>query len=255
MNSDCLPDITAIPMQQFTELERAEDKEYILRIKQDTPARVCLGHCGARYKTRTMLRFRADQAAAADAVFSEVSSEVVALLNLFEVQTLCADKEEMLKCPDKGRLFGEVAKETIQKRCLHSPDVQIYIGDGLCSPSVAANVPDLLPAITKGLEFDGVTVGTPFFVRYCRVDSVRVVAELLEPKVTCVLIGERPGLLTAESMSAYIVYGAYADMPESRYSVVSNISRQGMPPVEAAAYIVELIEKMLKQKASGLELC
>lgn len=74
---------------------------------------------------------------------------------------------------------------------------------------------------------------------------------ILKPKVTAVLIGERPGMLTAKSMSAYIAYNAGFHMSESDYNVVSNISSDGMAPVEAAAYIVDIIKAMLDQKVSG----
>lgn len=131
---------------------------------------------------------------------------------------------------------------------------QIYCGDGLSAPSVGANVPDILPMLTLALEDDSVTVGKPFFVRYCRVNTAREIGPLLGAKVICVLIGERPGLLTDESMSAYIAYKPHPDMSESDYTVVSNISRFGMPPVEAGAYIAGIIKKMLIQKASGLSL-
>lgn len=80
------------------------------------------------------------------------------------------------------------------------------------------------------------------------------VAETLGAKVVCVLIGERPGLATAESMSAYIAYNAYVGMPESKRTVVSNIHKNGTAAVEAGAYIAEVIGKMLEQKASGVDL-
>lgn len=244
-------DITEIKMQDFCLLEKPHDEERLKTLKQKTPARIGVGHCGARYPTCSYLRFRADQAAAADAVFSEVTPELLEKLGLFEVQTLCTDKNSMITRPDLGRLFSDEAKEKISSLCKHDIDVQIYVGDGLCAPSVGANIPDILPAITLGLENEGVTVGTPFFVRYCRVNTARTIGPLLNAKLTCVLIGERPGLLTSESMSAYMAYNARPDMLETEYTVVSNISRHGIPPVEAAAHIVDLMLEILEKKKSG----
>ena len=80
------------------------------------------------------------------------------------------------------------------------------------------------------------------------------VAELLGAKVVCTLISERPGLATAESMSAYIAYNAHVGMPEAKRTVVSNIHKNGTAAVEAGAYIAEVIAKILEQKASGLDL-
>lgn len=221
--------------------------------RKTTPARIGIGHTGTRYTTDSYLRFLADHAAANDAVFHEVPEEVVESLGVLQVQTLCKDKEEMLKRPDLGRLFSRETQEKIAKNCKHDVDVQIYFGDGLCAPSIAANVPDLYHGIKAELTSQGITVGTPFFVRYCRVNTARTIAPLLNAKVTCVLIGERPGLLTSESMSAYIAYDARPDMLESEYTVVSNISSVGIPPVEAAAHIAELLEDILTKKCSGVK--
>ena len=161
--------------------------------------------------------------------------------------------EAQLLRPDWGREFLPDARQKIAENCVHHPQVQIYFGDGLCSPSIKANIPDLFPTIKMGLEDKGITVGTPFFVRYCRVNTARTIGPLLDAEVTCVLIGERPGLLTSESMSAYIAYHARPDMLESEYTVVSNISRHGVPPVEAAAHIADLIAQILEKKKSGVE--
>lgn len=223
-----------------------EAPEEMERLKKNTPARIGIGHCGPRYTTEAMLAFRAAQAKANDAVRMEVSQEVIEQLGVFEVRTKCADKYEMLTRPDWGRVFSEETQKMISDHCEHDIDVQIYFGDGLCSPSIEANIPDLYPALKAGLEAEGLTVGTPFFVRYCRVNTARTIGPLLNARLTCVLIGERPGLITSESMSAYMAVNANPNMSESDYKVVSNISRVGMPPVEAAAYIVELMLDMLK---------
>ena len=92
------------------------------------------------------------------------------------------------------------------------------------------------------------------FLRFGRVGSEEQVSEIVGAKVVCVLIGERHGLATAESVSAYIAYNAYVGMPESKRTVVSNIHKDGTAAVEAGAYIAEVIEKILEQKASGVDL-
>lgn len=251
-NTDLLGcNLTSIPMQQFSERDSNENEEQYKQYKKATSARVGIGHTGARCHTAAALRFQADQYSAANAVRMEVPEKVIKDLGLFEVRTKCENKYDMLTRPDLGRLFSEETQKLISERCVHEPDVQIFIGDGLCSPAVEANIPTMYPAICAALEYEGVSVGTPFFVRYCRVNTVRTVAELLHPKVTCVLIGERPGLLTSQSMSAYMAYNAGYNMQESDYTVVSNISSVGMPPAEAAANIADIILAMLEQKTSG----
>ena len=118
----------------------------------------------------------------------------------------------------------------------------------------ADNIGDLLPAILQGLESYKIDVGTPFFVKYGRVGVMDEISELTGATVTCTLIGERPGLITAESMSAYIAYKATVGMPEARRTVVSNIHRAGTIPAEAGAHIAEIIKIMLDKKASGTDL-
>lgn len=80
------------------------------------------------------------------------------------------------------------------------------------------------------------------------------VSEILKADVTCVLIGERPGLITATSMSAYMAYKGTIGMPESRRTVISNIHSAGTIPAEAGAHLAEVIKIMLDKKISGTEL-
>ena len=91
------------------------------------------------------------------------------------------------------------------------------------------------------------------FVKYCRVGASDHIGELTGAEVVCMLVGERPGLVTAESMSAYLTYKPYIGIPESKRTVVSNIHKQGTTAVEAGAHIAELIKTMLEKKASGID--
>ena len=232
----------------------AQDSEALLRMKRKTTARIGVGKAGARLNTQTMLTLRADHAQARDAVFVDVDSKVIKDLGLFTVQTCCEDKNTYVTRPDLGRKLSEQAVQTLREKCVMNPDVQIYAADGLSSTAIQVNLPKILPVLMDSLQAKGLKVGTPFFLRFGRVGSQEHVAETLGAKVVCVLIGERPGLATAESMSAYIAYNAYVGMPESKRTVVSNIHKDGTAAVEAGAYVADVIEKILEQKASGVEL-
>ena len=247
-------DITKVDLRKQVLVPEPKNLQGLLKMKESTPARIGVWRAGPRYKTETMLRFRADHAAAQDAVFTDVSEEVIEKMNLFSVKTKCANKDQYLTRPDLGRILDDDAIETLKAKCVKSPQVQIYVSDGLSSTAIEANAPEILPVIIQGLKSSGVTVGTPFFLKYGRVPAMDHVSEVLEAEVTCVLIGERPGLVTAESMSAYIAYKAKVGMPEAKRNVVSNIHRGGTPAVEAGAHIVDLIKLMLEKKASGLDL-
>ncbi|MBQ1528888.1 MAG: ethanolamine ammonia-lyase subunit EutC, partial [Clostridia bacterium] len=131
---------------------------------------------------------------------------------------------------------------------------QVYVSDGLSNSAVEHNIEDLLPILMDGLKADGIRVGTPFFVKYGRVPTMDAVSEAVGAELTCVLLGERPGLAASDSMSAYITYGAYVGIPESKRTVVSNIHQHGIQPVEAGAYLVELLERILNEQKSGVDL-
>ncbi|MBE6035733.1 MAG: ethanolamine ammonia-lyase subunit EutC [Clostridiales bacterium] len=249
-----IPDVTQVDIRTQYLVKNPEHGEEYLELKQFAPCRLGIGKAGARYKTDPLLQFRAAHSAAQDAVFNDVDEEFVENMNLFTVATQCDSKDTYLTRPDLGRKLTPESAQIIKEKCKKNPTVQIYVADGLSSASVAANIKDLLPAIVQGLQSSGIDTGTPFFVKYGRVAVMDEISELTGAEVTCTLIGERPGLITAESMSAYIAYKATVGMPEARRTVVSNIHRAGTMPVEAGAHIADIIKLMLEKKASGTNL-
>ena len=251
---DFVPDVTDLDLRQLYLVENPADGEAFRRMKQRTPARLGAGRAGARYKTLTMLRFRADHAAAQDAVFSQVPEDYAQKNGLIAVQTCCKDKDEYLTRPDHGRCFDEENQKIIRKYVKGSPRVQIVVGDGLSSAAIQTNAMDCLEAIKDGLKVRGIDVGQSIFVRYCRVGAGDAVGDVTGCELVCVLVGERPGLVTDKSMSAYITYKPHTGVSESSRTVVSNIHGGGTPAVEAGAHIAELIEKILQRKVSGVGL-
>ncbi len=251
----CIPDVSAVDIRKQYLVKNPEHGEEYAELKAYAPCRLGIGKAGARYKTDPMLQFRAAHSAAQDAVFNDVDHDFVEnKMQLFTVQTMCDSKDTFLTRPDLGRKLSPEGVKTIKEKCRMNPAVQIYVADGLSSAAVAANVGDLLPAIMQGLQRYKIDTGTPFFVKYARVGVMDEISELTGAEVTCTLIGERPGLITAESMSAYIAYKATVGMPEARRTVVSNIHRHGTIPAEAGAHIAEIIKIMLEKKASGVDL-
>lgn len=250
----CIPDVTEVDIRKQYLVKNPEHGEEYAELKANAPCRLGIGKAGARYKTDPQLQFRAAHSAAQDAVFSDVNQAFVDGMNLFTVQTQCDSKDIYLTRPDLGRKLSDEGVATIKEKCKKNPTVQIYVADGLSSAAVSANIGDLLPAIMQGLQSYRIDVGTPFFVKYGRVGVMDQISELTGAEITCTLIGERPGLITAESMSAYIAYKATVGMPEARRTVVSNIHRNGTIPAEAGAHIAEIIKIMLERKASGTDL-
>ena len=253
-DGDFVEDVTKLDLRKLYLTDAPQDKEAFARLKLRTPARLGSGRAGPRYKTLTMLRFRADHAAAQDAVFSQVPEDFAQKNALVPVQTRCQDKDQYLTRPDLGRTFDEENKAKIKAAVPTAPRVQIVIGDGLSSAAITANAMDCMRSICDGLKLKSIETGAPLFVRYCRVGAGDAVGDVTGCEVVCVLVGERPGLVTDKSMSAYITYKPHTGVSESARTVVSNIHAQGTPAVEAGAHVAELIDTILKKRVSGVGL-
>ena len=253
-DGDFVPDVTDLDLRKLYLVENPEDGEKFKRMKLKTPARLGCGKAGPRYKTLTMLRFRADHAAAQDAVFSEIGDEFAKDHDLLPTKTRCTSKEEYLTRPDLGRCFDEHNAKAIKGVIDTPPRVQIVVGDGLSSAAITANAMDCLGAIRDGLKLRHIDTGKAIFVKYCRVGAGDAIGDITGCELVCMLVGERPGLVTDKSMSVYITYKPHTGVSESSRTVVSNIHAQGTPAVEAGAYVAELIEKILARKVSGVGL-
>ncbi len=156
--------------------------------------------------------------------------------------------------PDLGRRLSADSVRQMQSECQASPQVQIIVSDGLSSKAIEANLPDILPALEQGLKSMGISTGKTAFVKYGRVAVVDQIGDILKPEALVLLIGERPGLGTAESMSAYMAYRPHLGMVESERSVISNIHKGGTPPAEAGAHLATFVKRILDAKASGVDL-
>src|SRR5205085_7187036 len=109
-----------------------------------------------------------------------------------------------------------------------------------------------LPLLEEEARARGWSFGRPFFVRHCRVGVLNDVGELLDPGVVVLLVGERPGLATAESLSAYMAYRPRPGDTDARRNLISNIHARGVPAEAAAAPIIALAERLRAAQASAV---
>jgi ethanolamine ammonia-lyase small subunit len=234
--------------------------EIIKKIRKRTPARLLAGRSGAAYRTNTQLDLREAHAAARDAVRAELNlvtdlgDAFVRKWNLFEVSSQATSKDEYLLRPDLGRHLNDASRTELSRRCTSKQDLQIVIGDGLSVIAIAAQVPRLLPLLCDGARARGWSVGRIFVIRYCRVGILNEIGELLMPKIALLLIGERPGLATAESLSAYMAYRPNASDNDANRNLISNIHARGAVTEQAAQRILNLAHSMLQTKTSGFQL-
>ncbi len=246
------------PEESSNEIEQQPAPELLRRIRAQTPARVLTGRAGAAYRTATWLALRRDHAAARDAVARELEltadlgAEFTAEWELFEVATLARTKHEFLLQPESGRSLDPTARAAVSRLCPPKPHLQVAIADGLSAAAVRAQVPALLPLLAAAARRREWRFGRPFFVRHGRVGVLNDIGDILDPLVAVLLIGERPGLATAESLSAYMAYRPKPGHDDSRRNLISNIHFRGIPPDQAAARIIELAAQMIRMETSGI---
>ncbi len=253
-DGDFVEDVSKLNLRKLYLTDTPENRANFAILKEKTPARLGNGKAGPRYKTLTMLRFRADHAAAQDSVFSQIPEDYAAQNGLIAVKTQCHDKDEYLTRPDLGRKFDEQSAALLSRELPKNAKVQIVVGDGLSSDAILANAMPCVEAIRKGLRAQGISCEKIPFVRYCRVGAGDAIGDITGCALVCILVGERPGLVTSESMSAYITYQPHTGVSESARTVVSNIHSQGTPADKAGAQIAELIALILRKQVSGVGL-
>jgi ethanolamine ammonia-lyase small subunit len=249
--------MTDVLKRRDESLVGGEWPDLVQRIRSRTPARVFVGRSGAAYRSATQLDLRAAHAAARDAVRDELNLnaafgvDFVQQWHLREFQTRAGNKDEYLLRPDLGRKFDDESSERLSKNEASNCDVQIAIGDGLSVAAVAEQVPHLLPALFAGVKTRGWTVGEVFVIRHCRVGILNEIGELLKPQVAVLLIGERPGLATATSLSAYMAFRPTKAHTDADRNLISNIHAHGVGTDEASERILELAAQMMHAKISG----
>lgn len=261
--ADPIVPVTAAPAEPVRSVFEGEPSSHVpdpkweegmQELLSSTPARIGVWRTGTRPLTKEILKFRCDHAAAIDSVYGTVDQALLDAFSLFSVDTQYGNTENYLKRPDMGRIVTDEGVELIRSRCKMKPQVQVVVSDGLSANAVDANLRDVYPALMDSLQSYGLSAGTPFFVRGGRVAVMDHIGEILKPEVLVLLIGERPGLVSSQSMSAYMCFRPRRGTVESDRTVISNIHRGGTPPVEAGAYIGTVLKKMLEQQTSGVNL-
>jgi ethanolamine ammonia-lyase small subunit len=227
------------------------------RVRVATPARIFTGRAGTSYRTATALRLRADHGAAQDAVHEELDCGDEALqalggaLPVTQVATMAGSKAEYLRRPDLGRRLSDQART--QLAALPSgADLQLILGDGLSVRALREQAPALVSLLTAGAAARSWSVGGLPLVRYCRVGILNDIGVALSPVVAVLLIGERPGLATASSLSAYLAYRPRPGHNDGDRNLVANIHGRGLTPAPAAERILALAEAMRAAQAGGV---
>jgi ethanolamine ammonia-lyase small subunit len=231
------------------------DADPFLRIRKATPARLDVGRAGPRYTTAAMLAFRADHARAVDAVREEIPADWARRHGMLEVRSTAESRERYLLRPELGRRLRTDDAARVRKMRPKAgkgmATAMVCVGDGLSSAAVQAHAPALVRALLARLRRSFRLIAPPLFIRNARVRIQDHVGEIARPDLIVMIIGERPGLATAESLSAYIIWRPRLKSLEPDRTVISNIHPGGIPIAEAAEKIAEIARAASAHRASG----
>lgn len=228
------------------------------RIKKATPARLDVGRAGPRYTTASLLSFQADHARAVDAVRTELPPNWARRHGMTELCSQAESRETYLLRPELGRRLRATDASGLKRLrpagASRMPTVMICVGDGLSSAAVQAHGPALTRAILKRLGRKYRLLGPTLFIRNARVRIQDHIGEIVRPDLIVMIIGERPGLATAESLSAYVIWRPRLKSAEPDRTVISNIHPGGLRIPEAAVKISQLVTDAVQNQASGAAL-
>ncbi len=223
-------------------------------IKAATPARVAQGRTGVRFTTDKSINIRAEHAIALDAVNSTIPDGFAASLGCLPLASRATSHQEFLLYPDQGRRLDDASRARLQSEGTHGADIQLIAGDGLSAWAILANGPVLVPALQRTLTAAGFTVGKPLFVSRARVGVQDEIGVLLKAKATVILVGERPGLGTGDSLSIYTAFAPRLGQDNAEKDCISNIRPLGIPPEEAADECAALLRRTFAAGGGGVKL-
>jgi ethanolamine ammonia-lyase small subunit len=168
------------------------------------------------------------------------------------VASAATDRREHLLRPDLGRRLSDEAREAVREGCPAGADLQVLIGDGLSATAVHAQVHVLLGPLLAGAASRGWSVGRTIAIERCRVGILNDVGEVLGPRLVVLLVGERPGLATARSLSAYVALSPRAGQTDADRNLISNIHEGGTPAAEACERLLGLLDAIMSAGRSGV---
>lgn len=235
-------------------LTPVRSEEVLAHLVTTTPARIITGRTGTRYLTHSYLGLRADHAIALDAVESEVDEAWAQQQGWVPLRTKAKDHAEFLLHPEQGRRLDEASRARCEKEGDKGVDVQLIAGDGLSAMALQVNGPPLLAALRTALAAKGFRVGKPLFVKFARIGVQDEIGVITQAKSTLIVVGERPGLGTGDSLSIYTAYGPKLGQDNSEKDCISNVRTVGFPPERAAVKCAELMKASFNAGGGGVKL-
>jgi ethanolamine ammonia-lyase small subunit len=226
-----------------------------------TPARIARGRAGHSIPTSELLKFQADHAQARDAVYSELDSvnlsesiKKVFDLPVFNLKSEVNNRSQYLQRPDLGRTLSQISRDELLNINCSESDICFVIADGLSAEAVNQNTLPILENLIPKLVSINWKIAPISIVEQGRVAIADEIGFLLKSEIVVILIGERPGLTSPNSMGAYITFHPYVGMTDESRNCVSNIRPEGMDFQMATDKILYLLTEMKSKKLSGVDL-
>jgi len=224
-----------------------------------TAARIALGRAGASQPTEAVLRFDVAHALARDAVHTPLN--LAALAERWQamqgetaviVHSRAGDRHSYLQRPDLGRRLDEGSATRLAALAAGGIDLAIVVADGLSATGVAAHALDLLGELLPRLR--GLSRAPLVLAGQGRVALGDEIGALLKARLVLVLLGERPGLSSPDSLGAYLTFAPRPGRLDAERNCVSNIRPAGLPLPLAAARLAWLIDAALNRRLTGVRL-
>jgi len=231
-----------------------------VKLRAFTDARIALGRAGVGIPVGETLSFRLSHARARDAVHTRFDAQSVAErirglgLETVQVESAAENRAEYLTRPDLGRRLSPRSETLLEQMNCPPCDLAIVVGDGLSSRAIHENAIPFLTEFVPMCRKAGIGIGPVCVASQSRVALGDAVGQRLYAKVVAILIGERPGLSSPDSMGIYMTWETKEGTTDEARNCISNIRSAGMRPTAAALKLAYLVGESLTRKISGVNL-
>jgi len=229
-------------------------------LRRFTDARVGLGRVGSSLPIGEVLKLLMAHAQARDAVttpidWAPIENALAALeFKTLRIKSAAGDRNTYLRRPDLGRRLNAEARQRLAAIADSSPDVLILVGDGLSSSGVAANAAAVIAAFLPLARKNRWSLAPVLLANQARVALGDDAGELLGARAVVVLIGERPGLSSSDSLGAYLTWAPRVGRTDGERNCISNIRRGGLSADEGAFKAQWLLREAFRRQITGVQL-
>ena len=226
-----------------------------------TPARIALGRTGASLPTAEVLKFAFAHAKARDAVHTPFDAAATGArvrevgFETLDVTSAAAARDIYLRRPDLGRRLSAESRAMLAARPAAGPlDLALVVADGLSSAAVHAQAVPFLAALKPWLEQEGWRTAPVVIAREARVALGDEVGALLNTRAVLVMIGERPGLSSPDSLGLYLTFNPQVGCSDAQRNCISNVRADGLSHAAAAFKLAWLLKEAFRRNLTGVDL-